>query len=492
MPTSATQGLQLDDRFAREFPELCVRWRASDFPDPQLVVLNRGLASTLGLDPELLSSPRVVAQLAGAAGTDPAPAAMAYAGHQFGTWVPQLGDGRAMLLGELTTPAGVRTDLHLKGSGRTPFARGGDGKAALAPMLREYLVSEAMHALGVPTTRSLAVTLTGEQIYRDGGATPGAVLARTAASHVRVGTFELAASRGDRELVTRLADEMIERHHPEAADSGDRYLGLLTAVTEAQARLVAQWMLIGFVHGVMNTDNTTISGETIDYGPCAFLDGFDPLTVFSSIDHGGRYAYGAQPRLVQWNLSRFAEALVQLIGDGGEQAVADATQVLHTFPQRFGGHWRAGMRSKLGLAEPSAGDEELFGGLLDLMRAEQIDYTGMMRSLASTLRGDRDASRARVLNTERWDEWALQWQERLDAEGRDRNDCADQIEASSPVYIPRNHLVEEALEEAAAGASTAFERLLRVVTDPFTERDGLERYAEPGPNGDGYVTYCGT
>jgi len=492
MPTSASQRLELDDRFAREFPELGVRWRPSEAPEPRLLVLNRGLASELGLDSEMLSDPDTVAQLAGAAEITPAPLAMAYAGHQFGVWVPRLGDGRAMLLGEQTSRSGVRTDIHLKGSGRTPFARGGDGMAALGPMLREYLISEAMHALGIPTTRSLAVIVTGEQVWRESGSLPGAVLVRTAASHLRVGTFQYAAARGDGDLVRRLADEAIERHHPAAAAAEDRYLELLAAVSEAQASLVAKWMLVGFVHGVMNTDNTTISGETIDYGPCAFIDGFDPQAVFSSIDHGGRYAYGAQPQLIQWNLARLAETLVPLIGDGGEQAVADATAVLHRFPQHFAECWREGMRAKLGLAAAAEADEDLFTGLLELMRAEQTDYTGMMRSLAQTLRGDGSASRSRVLDTARWDEWSAGWLQRIDSEDRGRERCAEQIERSSPVYIPRNHLVEAALEDATAGDMTAFERLLGVVTAPFSERAGAELYSEPGPEGDQYVTYCGT
>ncbi|MCW2837558.1 MAG: hypothetical protein JWQ15_1672, partial [Marmoricola sp.] len=345
----------LGNRFARELPEMAVAWRATEAPDPRLLVLNEALAAELGLDAASLRSPEGERLLVGNLVPDGAtPVAQAYAGHQFGGYAPRLGDGRALLLGEVEAEGGVR-DLHLKGSGRTPFARGGDGLAALGPMLREYVVSEAMHALGIPTTRALAVIATGDDVRRE-TLLPGAVLVRVAASHLRVGSFQFAG--GDLGLLRRLADHAIARHHPAAAEAGSPYLALFEAVVDAQASLLARWMAVGFVHGVLNTDYTTISGETIDYGPCAFMEAFDPATVFSSIDHAGRYAYGNQPQIVQWNLARLAETLLPLIEEDPQAAVPAATAVLTSFRDRYLERYARAMRAKLGVAD-GAEDEEL-------------------------------------------------------------------------------------------------------------------------------------
>ena len=354
MSDSVASSFRFDNSFVRELPALCVPWQAVQAPAPELLVLDEQLAGELGVPPDELRSPAGVAMLVGNAVPEGAePVAQAYAGHQFGGYSPRLGDGRALLLGEVIDTHGTRRDLQLKGSGRTPFARGGDGLAAVGPMLREHLMCEAMFALDIPTTRSLAVVATGTQVARD-TMLPGAVMVRVAASHLRVGTFEYASANGGPELVRALADHAIARHHPTAADAANPYLALLTHVADAQADLVARWMLVGFIHGVMNTDNMTISGETIDYGPCAFMDAFDPATVFSSIDHGGRYAYGNQASIALWNLARLAEALLPLIDDDTDAAVAAATAALEAFPTAFQQHWHRRIADKLGLADPSS------------------------------------------------------------------------------------------------------------------------------------------
>ncbi|WP_232806698.1 protein adenylyltransferase SelO [Geodermatophilus chilensis] len=483
-PASTTS---FDDRFARELPEMAVPWQADEAPDPRLLVLNDALATELRLDPETLRSPEGVRLLVGTAVPEGAkPVAQAYAGHQFGGFVPRLGDGRALLLGELTDGEGRVRDLHLKGSGRTPFSRGGDGLAAVGPMLREYVVSEAMHALGIPTTRSLAVVATGRPVARE-TLLPGAVLARVASSHLRVGSFQYARATGDVDLLRRLADHAIARHHPASAEAENPYLALFEAVVAAQAALVAQWMLVGFVHGVMNTDNTTISGETIDYGPCAFLDAFDPATVFSSIDTGGRYAYGNQPIVAEWNLARFAEALLPLFADDQEEAVALAVTALEGFRPRYNAAWTAGMRAKLGL--PEGLDDEvataLVEDLLALMQEARVDLTSFFRALGTAARGDAEPARLVVLDLARFDAWLERWR----ALGPD----AGAMDRANPVYIPRNHLVEEALEAATAGDLAPLQRLLEVLASPYEERPGLERYAAPAPGGTGpYRTFCGT
>jgi uncharacterized protein YdiU (UPF0061 family) len=477
----------LGDGFARELPELALPWRAVEAPEPRLLVLNEPLAAELGLDPAWLRSAEGVRLLVGndlPAGA--APVAQAYAGHQFGWYSPRLGDGRALLLGELADVDGRLRDLHLKGSGRTPFARGGDGLAALGPMLREYLVSEAMHALGIPTTRSLAVVATGRPVQRE-TVLPGAVLARVAGSHLRVGSFQYARATGDVALLRRLADHAIARHHPAAAEAENPYLALFEAVVAAQASLIARWMLVGFVHGVMNTDNMTISGETIDYGPCAFLEPFDPATVYSSIDERGRYAYGNQPVVAEWNLARFAETLLPLLADDQDTAVALAVESLGQFRQRYSAAWASGLRAKLGLR--AAGEQDpaaqLGEQLLELLRTSHVDWTSGFRALAAAARGDAEPVRGLFLDLGAIDGWLARWRA-LDPD-------PDLMDRTNPLYIPRNHLVEEALDAATAGDLEPVRRLTDVVRRPFDERPGLERYATPAPEDFGrYVTYCGT
>ncbi|OJF12120.1 protein adenylyltransferase SelO [Couchioplanes caeruleus] len=468
MGIASTPTVTLGNRFARELPELAVAWQAEEAPGLRLLVLNEPLAAELGLDPAWLRGDGL-GLLAGTAVPEGAtPVAQGYAGHQFGGFVPRLGDGRALLLGELTRPDGALRDLHLKGSGRTPFARGGDGQAVVGPMLREYVVSEAMHALGIPTTRSLAVVETGRTVRRE-TPRPGAVLARIAASHLRVGSFQYAGTTGDADLLRRLADHAIARHHPDAGS----YPGLFEAVVAAQAALVARWMLVGFVHGVMNTDNMTISGETIDYGPCAFLDAFDPRAVYSSIDHGGRYAYGNQPAVAEWNLARLAEAMLPILHDDEGEAVAVAVEALGGFRRRYHAEWSAGMGAKLGLSAEAAAP--LVDELLPLLREKGADYTSFFRTLPRTV----------IHGDEALDDWAARWRAlEPDTAAMDR---------VNPVYIPRNHLVEEALAAADEGDLDPLTRLLDAVTHPYDERPELARYAAPAPPDFGtYRTFCGT
>jgi serine/tyrosine/threonine adenylyltransferase len=484
LPSTVT----LDDRFARELAEMALPWRAEEALDPRLLVLNERLATELGLHPASLRSPDGVRLLVGnVVPSGATPVAQAYAGHQFGGFVPRLGDGRALLLGEFVDAEGHRRDLHLKGSGRTPFARGGDGLAAVGPMLREYLVSEAMHALGVPTTRSLAVVATGRPVRRE-TVLPGAVLARVASSHLRVGSFQYARATDDTDLLRRLADHAITRHHPAAAEAGRPYLALFEAVIAVQASLVARWMLVGFIHGVMNTDNMTISGETIDYGPCAFMEAFDPATVYSSIDRGGRYRYGNQPLVAEWNLARLAEALLPLLHDDQEQAVALAVESLGAFRRQYDAEWLAGMRTKLGLRDDldDAVISPLADDLLALLRGNHVDHTSVFRALGTAARGDAEPARNLFLDLAGFDDWTRRWR----ALGPD----ADAMDRVNPVYIPRNHLVEEALATATEGDLAPFERLLDVVTAPYDERPGLDRYATPAPEDFGvtYRTFCGT
>ena len=483
----------LDDSYVRELDGLYVPWQAAPAPEPRLLALNEELAEELGVDAAALASPEGIDVLVGNVVPDGAsPVAQAYAGHQFGGYSPVLGDGRALLLGEVVDRSGSRRDLHLKGSGRTPFARGGDGKAAVGPMLREYLIGEAMHALGIPTTRALAVVATGEPVRRE-TVLPGAVLVRVAASHIRVGTFQFAAAR-DPQLVRRLADYAIARHHPHALEAENPYLAFYEAVVDAQASLVSRWMLVGFVHGVMNTDNMTISGETIDYGPCAFMEAFDPATVFSSIDHGGRYAYGNQPAMAQWNLARLGETLLPLLDPELEAAYAAATEVLDSFADRYQESWSRGMRAKLGLAE--AGDEEsaVVADLLELLRTQSVDFTSFFRSLSSCVVGDLEPARSLFAEPTALDAWGGRWRARLAAQGADLPAVADAMKRVNPAYVPRNERVEEALAAATAGDLEPFHTLLDVVRHPWEERAGLERFAAPAPPSfaGAYCTFCGT
>jgi uncharacterized protein YdiU (UPF0061 family) len=474
MSVAVRSQFRFENSFVRELEGLYEPWRAARASAPRLLALNDALATELGLDADALRAPEGVAVLVGNATPDGAsPVAQAYAGHQFGWFSPRLGDGRALLLGEVLDLDGRRRDLHLKGSGRTPFARGGDGKAAVAPMLREFAIGEAMHALGIPTTRALAVVATGDRVARE-TLLPGAVLARVAASHLRVGTFEYAAAQGDPTLVRRLAE-------------------FFEGVVDAQASLVARWMLVGFIHGVMNTDNMAISGETIDYGPCAFMDAFDPATVFSSIDHGGRYAYDKQPQVAQWNLARFAETLLPLFDVETDTAVAAATEVLQSFPGRFQEYWELGMRAKLGMTASQPEGGAVIGELLDLLQAHQVDFTSCFRALSSAVLGDTARARSLFRAPSAFDAWADRWRGQLSLQASDPHVIADAMDRANPVYIPRNHKVEEALAAATAGDLRPFWRLLDVLALPFDERPGLEPYAAPAPASFGaYCTFCGT
>jgi len=496
MSVVAGPRFELDDSYARDLVGLYEPWVPEPVAEPSVLILNEELAVALGLDPVALRSADGVAVLAGNAVPEGVTTlAQAYAGHQFGGYSPRLGDGRALLLGEFVDDDGTRRDLHLKGSGRTPFARGGDGRAAVGPMLREYVIGEAMHALGIPTTRALAVVATGEAIVRevDGRHTPvpGAVLARVASSHLRVGTFQYASATGDRDLLRALTDHAIARHVPDAADAAIPALALFDHVVAVQASLVAQWMAVGFVHGVMNTDNTTISGETIDYGPCAFIDAYDPATVFSSIDHGGRYAYGNQPAITTWNLARLAEAMLPMFDDDADTAIEQATAVLRAFPDRFQRAWSAEMHTKLGLEAGAVDGDALIAELLDLMAAQRVDYTSCLRALSSAVRGDVEPARALFAEPEPFDEWEKRW---LAAIGDDRTTVAERMDRVNPVYIPRNHVVDEVLTAASWGDQQAFTDLLDAVTRPFEQRPGLERFAVAAPpeSSTGFRTFCGT
>lgn len=491
---SATLSIPFDNSFARDMGGFYVPWKGDALPAPSIVRLNKSLANDLGLDPAALDSAEGASLLSGAqAPVGAAPLAMAYAGHQFGGFSPQLGDGRALLLGEIVGRDGQRRDLHLKGSGRTPFSRGGDGKAVLKPVLREYLMGEAMHALGIPTTRALAAIKTGEKIARN-GLEDGAELARVASSHLRVGTFQFFAARGETNKVRQLADYAIARHFPDVADQDDRYLELFRRVRDLQASLVAKWVNVGFVHGVMNTDNTTISGETIDYGPCAFIDVYDPKAVFSSIDEHGRYAYGNQPVIMQWNLSRFAETLIGLVNpEDSEDAIRQLTNEVNAIPAHYQQAWLKGMRAKLGLAKVLPEDLDLANGLLQAAEGQKVDFTKLFRALSALVRGI-DAPVRRLFQTpEACDDWAVRYRARMAQEDLPAALRAASMDGVNPVYIPRNHLVEAALQAAANGNMEPFDRLSEALAHPFTEQRGAEAYAEPAPEKFGtYRTFCGT
>ena len=463
---------------------------------PRLITLNKRLAAELGVDVDSLDANTVAAIFAGnaiPAGAEPI--ALAYAGHQFGHFVPQLGDGRAILLGEVRGSAGTRRDIQLKGSGRTPFSRNGDGRAALGPVLREYLVSEAMHALGIPTTRTLAAVTTGERIRRE-GMVPGAVLTRVAASHVRVGTFEYFAARGDGEAVRLLADYVVDRHYPDARAAAQPYLALLTAITERQALLIAKWMHVGFIHGVMNTDNMAVSGETIDFGPCAFMDAFDPAAVFSSIDRNGRYAYANQPHAAQWNLARLAETLLPLLDPIPERAVELATEVLSMFSARVGEHRLTGMRAKLGLLAARDGDLQFVEGFLELMHRNQADFTLTFRALcgaAETAEGDTHA-RALFANPAAYDEWVAGWRARTADEAAGPEVRGAAMRRVNPAFIPRNHRVEQAIAAAVERDDhSLFSQLLEALGAPYADSDASAQYSTP-PRPDERIveTFCGT
>jgi uncharacterized protein YdiU (UPF0061 family) len=452
---------------------------------PTFVALNEPLAEELGLESSSLRSPEWLAVLAGNRVPEGAqPVALAYSGHQFGHFVPLLGDGRAVLIGELTTPQGLLYDLQLKGSGRTPYSRRGDGRAALGPMLREYIIGEALHHLGIPATRTLAVVASGEVVVRE-RPLPGGIQSRIAQSHVRIGTFQYASERGDRSALAALADYVIARHYPELVGGEDRYFELARSFFSRQARLVAQWMHVGFIHGVMNTDNVAVSGESIDFGPCAFMNRYDPDTVFSSIDRDGRYAFGMQPTIIQWNLTRLVEALVPLFGTDENTAVARAQELVDGFPALFTEAWYDGMRAKLGLCGDDDGDNELIKQLLEGMYAARVDYTNTFRALS----GDAHFSVPAALN-----DWRVLWDSRIDPtrNGRSREESLRAMRCVNPAVIARNHLVENALKEAVDNQNLSIiHQLVNALRDPYTPQSD---YGSP-PSDDhdqGYRTFCGT
>ncbi|WP_230533257.1 protein adenylyltransferase SelO [Microvirga roseola] len=491
-----TVHFPFDNTYARLPDRFYARLAPTSVSAPKLIRLNRDLALQLRLDPERLSSSEGVELLCGNRVPDGAePIAMAYAGHQFGNFVPQLGDGRAILLGEVVDQDGIRRDIQLKGSGPTPFSRRGDGRAALGPVLREYLISEAMAALGVPTTRALAAVLTGETVVRE-TLLPGAVLTRVASSHIRVGTFQFFAARQDVEGLRLLADYVIGRYYPEAAESDRPYRTLLDKVIAAQADLIARWLHIGFVHGVMNTDNMSIAGETIDYGPCAFMDTYDPATVFSSIDQHGRYAYGNQPRIGLWNLTRLAETLLPLLSEDQEKAVADANAALEAFSGRFEAAYHTGLRRKLGLLSEREEDLTLAGDLLKAMAENQADFTLTFRRLSDAAAGPEgdEVVRNLFINPLAYDAWATRWRERLSLEPQDGASRRAAMQAVNPAFIPRNHRVEAVIQAAVErGDFAPFEEFLTVLSRPYEDQPAFAHYSEPPePNQRVYRTFCGT
>ena len=499
----AADVFSFDNTFSRLLDGLYVPWKAAQVAEPKLVKFNRLLAEELGLNVEVLETSEGTLIFSGNQLPEGATTiAQAYAGHQFGGFSPQLGDGRALLLGEVIDKHGQRRDIAFKGSGRTPFSRGGDGKAALGPVLREYIIGEAMHALGIPTTRALAAVTTGEMVRRERNL-PGAVLTRVASSHIRVGTFQFVTARGDDATLRKLADYVIARHYPELKGQADPYLGLLRAVCERQAELIVRWMNVGFIHGVMNTDNMTLSGETIDYGPCAFMDHYNPATVFSSIDEQGRYAYANQPPIANWNLARFAEALLPLLAveqnDDQDRAVQKAMEILEVFQERYEHYWLRGMRLKLGLMREEVDDMALARDFLKSMEGQGVDFTKAFRGLADAAEAI-DASREDWLRKLYADDaalnvWLPQWRARLNAEAAAPAQRAQSMRAVNPVYIPRNHRVEEALAAAVdLGDYAPFEKLLTVLQRPFDEKTEFAAYAEPASASEsaGYQTFCGT
>jgi uncharacterized protein YdiU (UPF0061 family) len=484
-----------DNSYARLPERFYARLAPIKVAAPRLIRVNAPLARELGIDPDWLASPDGVAALAGnrvPEGADPL--AMAYAGHQFGHFVPQLGDGRAILLGEVRARDGRRYDIHLKGSGRTPFSRNGDGRAALGPVLREYIVSEAMHALAIPTTRTLAAVATGENILREEGPLHGAVLARVARSHVRVGTFEFFAALGDTEGVRVLADYIIARLYPEAAAAANPALALLESVIARTAELIARWQCVGFIHGVMNTDNTSIAGETIDYGPCAFMDAYHPATVFSSIDYHGRYAYDQQPRIAWWNLTRFAETLLPLLGEG-EEAVAAAKNALDAYPALFEAAHAKGLRAKFGFAAAGDDDLQVIQELFGLMAQARADFTLTFRHLCDSAEGNDAPLRTQFEDQATLGAWLGKWRQRLALEEiASVTERAAFMRAANPAYIPRNHRVEAAIAAAQErGDFAPFEELLKVTATAYEDQPQFTRYADP-PTPDEVVrqTFCGT
>ena len=486
-----------DNSYGRLPERFFARLLPTRMPGPRLIRFNETLARQLGLDPDRLNTPEGIEIFSGSRlPADAAPLAMAYAGHQFGGWVPQLGDGRAILLGEVLDRDGVRRDIQLKGAGRTPFSRGGDGRAVLGPVLREYVVSEAMAALDIPTTRALAAVTTGEEVMRE-SRQQGAILTRVARSHVRVGTFQYFAARQDVEALRLLADYVIARHYPEAGETAQPYRALLDAIVARQAQLVASWMHIGFIHGVMNTDNTSIAGETIDYGPCAFMDAYHPDTVYSSIDRQGRYAYVNQPRIAHWNLACLAQTFLPLLGPDENTSVLEAQSAIDAFPAHYEAAWLTGMRRKLGLAEAREDDLALAQDLLARMAGNGADFTLTFRHLSDleAANPDADASVRSLFNDPAaFDGWAAQWRQRLTGERRDDASRQAAMRAVNPAFIPRNHLVEEAIRAAADAENyTPFNDLMAVLAAPYDDQPAAAHYSlPPRPEQTVHQTFCGT
>jgi len=478
---SSPAGWRLDHSYARLPAALYARVDPTPVRAPKMVVLNRPLAESLGLDAASLDDAALFAGNALLPGAQPL--AQAYAGHQYGHFT-MLGDGRAILLGEQISPGGERFDIQLKGSGPTPFSRRGDGRATLGPMLREYLISEAMHALGIPTTRSLAVVATGETVFRE-ESLPGAVLTRVAASHIRVGTFEYAAARGEKTALQALAEHTWRRHYPELVDAETPCVPFLAAAIERQAALIARWQLVGFIHGVMNTDNMALSGETIDYGPCAFMDAYDPATVFSSIDRHGRYAYGQQPSIAQWNLARLAEALLPLLHEHEARAIEIANEAIASFEPRFQRHWLAGMRAKLGLFTAESDDAALIQALLDWMQRTNADFTNTFGAMSG-------ASAATLSPDPAYLDWHRRWQSRLSRQPQSAHEVAAQMQRHNPAVIPRNHKVEEALAAALEKEDlSVMQRLLAVLAQPYQHAQDHAAFCAPS-DAASYRTFCGT
>ncbi len=491
-----TVHIPFDNSYASLPARFYARLAPTPVAAPRLLRLNIALAEELGLDPAALASPEGVEILAGnRVAYGAAPLAAAYAGHQFGHFSPRLGDGRANLMGEIVSPKGMRWDIQLKGAGRTPFSRGGDGRAAFGPVLREYIVSEAMAALGVPTTRALAAVATGEDVTRE-TSLPGAILTRVAASHIRVGSFQFFAATGDVEAVRLLADHAIARHYPEAAAAANPYRAFLDGVAARQAALIARWLLIGFIHGVMNTDNCAISGETIDYGPCAFMDTYDPATVFSSIDQHGRYAYGNQPRIAVWNLARLAETLLPLLHDNEDAAVESAKESLAGFNTVFETAYFGGLARKIGLTSEREGDTVLINDLLKSMAENAADFTLTFRHLCDAAADPAADSlvRAEFTNPASFDSWASRWRWRMGDEAGEPAAIRGAMRAVNPKFIPRNHLVEAALTAAETHNDFGpFDELMNVLARPFDDQPDLERYARaPLPDERVRQTFCGT
>jgi len=494
-PADAAAPIAFTNTYARLPESFYERVKPETAAAPKLLRVNDALARQLRIDPQFLKSPAGLAVLSGkdiAPGSEPI--AQAYAGHQFGNFVPQLGDGRAVLLGEVLDIAGKRYDLQLKGSGRTRFSRRGDGRAAIGPVIREYIVSEAMAALGIPTTRSLAAVLTGENVMRE-RMLPGGVLTRVASSHLRVGTFQYFAARGDLDSLRILADYAIARHYPAASGAEDPYRAFYDATVAALARLTARWMLVGFIHGVLNTDNTAIGGETIDYGPCAFMDAYHPDKVFSSIDQFGRYAFANQPAVIKWNLARFAETLLPLMADGGDKAIEAANASIARFNDHYHEAHISGLRQKLGLSLEMDGDLELGTDLLALMAESQADFTLTFRALSDAAAHSRPDTDVHALfaHPAKFDEWAVRWRERLSREEQSAEARSAGMRAVNPMFIPRNHRIEEAIDDVEAGRFDKFHKLVDVLAHPYDDQLEFAEYAKPPtPDEEVQQTFCGT